>query len=115
MDMNNQPQPVMQKSLPNATAVLVLGICSIVFFCFYEIIGLTCGIIALVLASKDKNRYNADPAGWTEASLKNLNAGKVCAIIGTVLSSLFLVYVVIVLAFVGTVLTHLPWSDIANT
>ena len=47
--MENQPQ----RPLPNATAVLVLGIIAIVG-CFCDgIPGLVCGIIALVLAGKD--------------------------------------------------------------
>ena len=43
-----------KQPLPNATAVLVLGIISIVGCFCYGIVGLICGIIALILASKAK-------------------------------------------------------------
>ena len=44
-----------KRNLPNGTAVLVLGILSIVTCCCYGFIGLTFGIIAVVLANKDLN------------------------------------------------------------
>jgi hypothetical protein len=47
-----------QPPLPNATAVLVLGILSIVV-CFIT------GIIALVLANKDMALYNANPGAYS--------------------------------------------------
>ena len=42
-----------QQKLPNATAVLVLGILSIVTCCCYGIPGIVAGIIGLVLYKKD--------------------------------------------------------------
>ena len=89
---NQNFQPV--KSLPNSTAVLVLGILSIFSCAFYGIIGLVLGIIALVLHKKDKEIYNANPAGY-EASFKNSQAGHVCAIIGVSLSALFILFVLV--------------------
>lgn len=77
----NQPQI----ALPNATAVLVLGIVSILLCCCYGG-GLITSIIALILASKDTNRYVANPAMYTPGSYSNLKAGKICAIIALVLS-----------------------------
>ena len=65
----------MQRPLPNATAVLVLGILGIVFTCCYGG-GLILSIIALVLYGKDKNLYVANPALYTESSFKNMKAGK---------------------------------------
>ncbi|MDG1476485.1 MAG: CCC motif membrane protein [Vicingaceae bacterium] len=101
---NNQPH----QSLPNSTGVLILGILSIVFFLCYiciGIIGLTLGIIALVLAKKDLKLYNLDPKKYTSSSLSNLKAGKICAIIGICLSSLWLIvgiiYIVFILIFAG--------------
>lgn len=46
-----------EKTLPNATATLVLGIISIVTCWLYGVPGLICGIIALVLFAKDKKIY----------------------------------------------------------
>ncbi|MDI9366054.1 MAG: CCC motif membrane protein [Flavobacterium sp.] len=93
---NFQPQ----RSLPNATAVLVLGILGIVAACCYGG-GLILSIIALVLYSKDKKLYVASPELYTEASFKNAKAGRVCAIIGLVISAIFILFIVAVIALVG--------------
>lgn len=90
----------MQRALPNATAVLVLGIISIVMCCCYGIIGVICGIIALVLANKDEKLYQANRVAYTENSYKNLRAGKVCAIVGLCLCALnMLFYIMVILRF----------------
>lgn len=78
-----------QRTLPNSTAVLVLGILSIPFCCcFNGIGGLVLGIIAIVLYGKANTMYLQDTGAFTEKSYKNLNAGRICAIIGIVLSAL---------------------------
>ena len=92
------------KSLPNATAVLVLGILSIVMCWTYGVVGLILGIIALVLHKKDKAMYNSNPNGY-EASFKNSQAGNVCAIIGVSLSALFFVYIIFIVGLFATALT----------
>ena len=99
-----------QSALPNATAVLVLGIISIIGCACYGIVGLTCGIIALVLANKDMVRFSASPELYTEGSYKNLKAGKICAIIGTILSAIYVIVVIFILATVGTEILKHPGS-----
>jgi type IV secretory pathway VirB3-like protein len=92
----------MQQALPNATAVLVLGILSIVSCCcFYGLVSVVLAIIAIVLSKKDKNLYNSNPAMYTESSLKNLNAGRICAIIGLVLSILVVLACIVFIAMFG--------------
>lgn len=91
----------MQQPLPNATGVLVLGILSIVFCCCYGVVGEVLGIIALVLAGKAKALYNSNPDAYTPASYKNMNAGRVCAIIGIILSSVYLLFCIWIIATVG--------------
>jgi len=103
-----------EQSLPNATAVLVLGILSIIFCFCYGFIGVILGIIALVLASKSGRLYASSPNNYTESSYKNMKAGKVCAIIGLSLSSLYLIYFIIVISLYGAVLTALPWEQLLN-
>ncbi len=76
-----------KQKLPNATAVLVLGILSIITCCCYGIIGLVLGIVALVLAKKDNELYNANPELY--ANYSNLKTGRILAIIGIVLSSIY--------------------------
>lgn len=105
-------QPFGQQQIPNSTAVLVLGIISIVGCFCYGLVGLILGIIALVLAGKANNLYQQNPGIYSDASLKNLKAGRICAIVGTCLSALYFVILVIYIAFIGTVLTAMPWGDI---
>ena len=90
-----------KQNLPNATAVLVLGIISIIGCCCYGLIGTICGIIALVLASKDSRRYAATPQLFTTSSYNNLKAGRICAIIGTIISILYLIAIIIIIAVMG--------------
>ncbi|MBO5487307.1 MAG: DUF4190 domain-containing protein [Eubacterium sp.] len=76
------------QSTGTAIASMVLGIVSIVFCCS-SIIGLVTGIIAIVLAQKERNEGRADN-GYVKAGL-------ICGIIGAILSGLVLVYYIILL------------------
>ncbi len=111
-----QPPPHMNQpgapgvALPNSTAVLVLGILSIVFCWCGGIIGLALGIIALVLSGKAKVLYNENPSAYTLTSFNNLKGGRICAIIGTILSGLYLIYVIIVYFVVGVAFYSMPWD-----
>jgi hypothetical protein len=110
--MENQPsyqQPFTPApiALPNAAAVLVLGIISIVGCCGYGIVGLVCGIIAIVLSNKDLKMYKADPSLYTPGSYSNLKSGRVCAIVGLSLSALAFIFIVIYFFVIGAaILTH---------
>ncbi|MDR3094815.1 MAG: hypothetical protein LBU62_09290 [Bacteroidales bacterium] len=109
MEENFAPQqPPIQQPLPNSTAVLVLGILSIAPFCCTGVIGLTLSIIALVLASKAEKEYRTHPGVYTVSSYKNMNAGKICAIIGTCMSAIYLGYIIFYLFIIGTALSALP-------
>ncbi len=88
------------QKLPNATAVLILGIFSILTCCCWGVIGLALGIIALVLAKKDTALYNANPTMYVD--YKNLNTGRILAIIGVVLSSIYLIWTIYSLIFIGS-------------
>ncbi len=88
-----------QKNLPNATAVLILGILSIVGCCFYALPGLIFGIIALVLAKKDIALYNENPSVYLNYS--NLKIGRIMAIIGLVLSIIYFILMIVVFALFG--------------
>lgn len=94
---NNSNFEIKQK-LPNATAVLVLGIFSIVTCCFYGI-GMILGIVALVLAKKDTALFNENPQLFTNYS--NIKTGKILAIIGIVLSVLFIAYIIWIISYFG--------------
>ena len=87
-----------KRSLPNGTAVLVLGILSIITCCCYGI-GLILGIIALVLAKKDLALYRENPELYS--NYKNLNTGKILSIIGIVLSAIYIIYLVVLFSTIG--------------
>ena len=89
------------KSLPNSTAVLVLGILSIVTCWVYGVVGLILGIIALVLAKKDREVFETNQTAYA-LSYKNTKAGKVCAIIGVSLSGLLFLYFLFAIAFLAS-------------
>ncbi len=98
-----------KQQLPNATLVLIFGIASIVTCFCYGILGLIFGVIALVLAKKAKDLHLADPELYL--GYDNLKAGKICAIIGVTLSSLYLFVIIGYIIFMGAML---PWSEILN-
>jgi len=92
--------PAGQQNLPNSTAVLILGILSIVFICPYiSLVSIVLGIIAIVLANKDQQLYNANKSLYLYSSYNNLKAGKVCAIIG--LSIAAFTFLMLILFIIG--------------
>lgn len=88
-----------EKNLPNANAVLVLGIFSLVTCFIYGILGLILGIIALVLHKKDKALYLSNPSIY-EQSFKNSKAGNTCALIGVILSAIYVLFIIAGIAIV---------------
>lgn len=81
--------------LPNATAVLVLGILSIVICGFL-------GIIGLVLGNKDIALYKANPGIYSEASLGSLKSGRICSIVGLCLwCAGILIYAIVIFFVIG--------------
>lgn len=92
----------MKKALPNSTAVLVLGIISIVTCACYGIAGLVTGIIALILSANARKLYEENPEDYTDSSYKNMSAGRTCAIIGVSLSALYFLFIVLYFIFIGT-------------
>jgi len=99
MEQNfNQPQI----ELPNATAVLVLGILSIPACCCYGI-GLIPAIIALFLAKSASKLYFAEPGKYLEGSYNNLKTGNICAWIGLVISIITAIFYI---WWIKTVMTN---------
>ena len=86
-----------KETLPNSTSVLVLGICSIIFGCFF--VGLILGIIGLNMAGKGRKLYSANPELYDGYGA--LNAGWIMSIIGTILGSLYTIYYIVLLALLG--------------
>ncbi len=110
MENQNQSNNVAQQPLPNSTAILVLGIISIALCWCYGVIGVTLGIIALVLSGKSMSLYKINPSAYTVGSYNNAKAGKICAIIGLSLSGLVLIWIVVYFIFIGALITSMPWE-----
>jgi len=94
-----------KQSLPNATAVLVLGICSLVFSCF--LVGVILGIIGIALSGKGRKLYKESPELYD--GYGSLNAGFIMSIIGTALGGLTILYWAVV---GGTILSY--WSTMQH-
>ena len=93
----------------------MLGIISIESSCFlFGIVGLFTGIIGLVLGNKDKGLYAATPEGYTESSMKLSKAGRVCSIIGIILSALAAIFFIIYVVFMGAAISALPWEEMSQ-
>jgi hypothetical protein len=101
MENSNQPLFNSKPVLPNATTVLVLGICSIVFSCFF--VGLVLGIIGIVLSNKGRALYKASPTMYE--GYGQLNAGFIMSIIGTSLGALYVIYWIIWVMILGSAAT----------
>ena len=95
-----QPSPYgAPQSNSNGTLILVLGILSIVFGCF----GVILGPIAWVMGNNALKTGMVDPS-----QLGQINAGRICGIIGTVLGILALIYLIVVFGVIGTAALHHP-------
>jgi hypothetical protein len=104
------------EQVPNSTPVLVLGILSIIFCWCIGIPGLIMGITGLILGSRSRKIYRAEPGRYNLASFKNLNAGYICSLIGTILSALYFMLILMIIifgvAFGAGLLPFIPWEDI---
>lgn len=96
-----------KKNPPYSIAALVLGICSIVFSCAF--VGLVCGIIGLVLSGNGFKAYRLNPDDYSGTGM--LQAGKITSIIGIVLGSLYVVYVIVLVCIIGAGFSLLPFLD----
>lgn len=90
-----------KQTLPNSTLILILGILSILTCCCYGVIGLILGIVVIVLAKKAKEIYLADPELYT--GYNNVKTGRILAIIGIVLSAIYVLLIIVTLIFYGGV------------
>ena len=90
---------VIKKTLPNSTLVLVLGILSILGCWLYGFIGVILAIVALVMSKNSMAIYALAPEEYE--GYGNLQAGRIMAIIGLVVSGLVFLFFVIVFALIG--------------
>lgn len=94
-----QEQPTSITALPDATAVLVLGILGILGSFCYGIFGLILGIVALAISGRSMRLLRESPGSYSHSSISNLKAGRICAIVGLVISGIYLLVLLAVVAF----------------
>lgn len=97
-----------KQTLPNSTLILVFGILSILGCCCYGIPGLVFGIIAIVLSKKAKDLYVENPEIYR--GYKNVEAGKIMAIIGVVLSLIYVICMIYMLIAFGGIEGIQEWQ-----
>jgi len=96
------------ENLPNSRLILVLGILSIVFcwWHFISVVGIALGILTLILARKEIVLYETNPGRFSLISFNNVKTGRICAIIGLVISVIVFFFV---LMFIIGLLATLPF------
>ena len=100
-----------QVNLPNSSLVLILGILSIVFSCWYfSVAGVIMSIIALIVANQDLKLYSSNMQRYTLSSYNNIKAGRICAIIGLTVAMIFFIFFILII--VGIVATFPFWGMI---
>jgi predicted PurR-regulated permease PerM len=87
------------QKLPNTTIVLLLGLFSIITCWVMGIVGLIFGIVALVIAKGDLRLYRENPDSYT--NFANLAIGRVLAVIGIILSSIYLAFIIFIYTVIG--------------
>ena len=90
-----------RQQLPNSTLILIFGILSIIGCCCYGVLGIIFGIIALVMAKRATEIYNAQPELYT--GYQNVKTGRILAIIGLVLSAISLLSSIVMIIMYGGV------------
>lgn len=88
-----------KQTLPNSTLILIFGILSILTCCCSGLLGLIFGVVALFLAKTAKQTYLAEPELYTGYS--NVKTGRILAIIGIVLSAIYLILTVVLIILFG--------------
>lgn len=88
-----------KQKLPNSTAVLVLGIVSIVLSCCCSIFGSILGIVGLVLANNATKLYNENPDQYD--GFNNVKTGKILNIIGIVLGLIMIIITIVQIMAMG--------------
>ncbi len=101
-----------RQNLPNANTVLILGIASILlcWWHFISVIGIALALTALILANKETRLYYQNPGTYSESSLNNVKTGRICALIGLIIS--LIIFAFVVLLAIGLIATLPFWGMI---
>jgi uncharacterized membrane-anchored protein len=90
----------------NAVATLVLGILSLVGCMFYGVLSFILGIIALAISTQPNKDYAANPSMYDQATYRQLNAGRICAIVALSLSVVIWIILFVVFYIISSKIQH---------
>jgi len=88
-------QEIHLKRLNNDSGVMILGLFSIFFCCFFGIPGLACGMAAILMGNRARQESKLNPSEYDPESISQVNTGWICGIIGSILSLLVIIYFII--------------------
>ena len=80
-----------KEKLQGAGGALAMGIISIVLA---GLIGIILAIITLSTTKRHIEAYQNDPGRYDESSYKQMNAGRICAIVGLCISALAIIIII---------------------
>lgn len=69
----------------------------------YGLLSIILGIIAIVPANQGEREYQTMPNTYSLFYLKNLIAGKICAIIGICVGGLYIIFIIAYFLIVGSI------------
>lgn len=84
------PFGVQLPPVPNATAIMVLGICSIVLCTLGPILG----TIALILAKNAKAEFESKPGAYDPGTMGSVKTGRICGLIGLIVGILAWIFLI---------------------
>jgi hypothetical protein len=100
---NMQQQSAKPEMLPYALPAMIIGIVSLVVFCY---MGWIMAIVGLNLWKKAKAEWDANPGKYSLTSFKMANAGRICSTIGIIVGLVAMVYWVVYFIFIIGIATH---------
>jgi hypothetical protein len=110
-----------QNKLPADPSSMILGIVALVIIiggcCCYglvSIVSLALGIIGLVNANRSLKEYANNPEVYLVSSRSNVYTAKVLNIIAIVISSLWMVFLIVVLIIYGALFSGLMLNNLKN-
>ncbi len=108
----------MKNKLPADPVSLILGIVSLVIVFFgcccgiFPFVSLGLSIGGLVMANKSLKEYYSFPENYPHTTRSNVQAGRIVCIIGTVVSSLFILLFLVFFFVYGSLMSKEIFQDI---
>jgi hypothetical protein len=90
---------MIKKKLPNANTILILSVLSVITCCLYGIVGIVLAVVAIQKAKKEEQLYWENPEQYV--SLGTVSAARVIAVIGLILSTIYLIFTLYIWIEVG--------------